>query len=226
MKKIAVIIPAGGKGLRMGSEKPKTFIEIAGLPIIQHTIRKFTELPEVSTVVVSVLEEWKEQIVSILKQECGLKVRWQVVRGGKERQDSIQNAIDMVSDEDVIAVHDAVRPFFEIEVFRLAISYLDEWDGAILATPSKDTVKIVRDGELIIETPDRSTIWLAQTPQVFRTQTLKEAYKLASEQNFKGTDDASLVENLGKKVRVVEGNPENIKITYPSDLIFATDLLR
>lgn len=149
-----------------------------------------------------------------------------MVPGGKERQDSISNALRQVSsDIHLVAVHDAVRPFVKQKTIEICFEKAAETGAAIVAVPAKDTIKIAGTDRIIRDTPDRENIWQAQTPQIFEKELLLKAYQFARETGFTGTDDSSLVEKAGGQVALVEGTRENFKITWPLDLQLAELLL-
>lgn len=225
MLRTAVIIPAAGIGSRAGLSVPKTFLHLGGISVLRHTIRKFLNIPEVVQIIIATREDRMEEVQTYFEEDCPNHISWKVIAGGKERQQSIENALIHCQDVAAVAVHDAVRPFFDVEIFRMALAKLQDFEGVILATPVKDTIKIADENKVIASTPDRSMLWQAQTPQVFRKDALLEAYQLASANKFLGTDDASLLEFSGKKVGIVESTPANFKITYPIDIILAEHLI-
>ncbi len=227
MSNLAVILPAAGSGTRMGTRTPKPFIELEGATILEHTLRNFARLSRLSEIVVATSGEWMEKVEEILSlfRKDGLRAK--VVEGGSERQFSIYNALKSVSkDIELVAVHDAVRPFISSELIEACCEKAQSFGASIIAVPAKDTIKRVDETGLIQGTPDRKFLWQAQTPQVFKKEILTEAYKAALESGFVGTDDASLVEQLGYEVGVVEGDRRNLKITYPIDLKIAELILK
>jgi 2-C-methyl-D-erythritol 4-phosphate cytidylyltransferase len=222
------IIPAAGSGVRFGGQIPKQFIEIAGAPIIVHTLRRFDECEEVGAIIVALRREEVERVERALSAH---KIRKPVrlVAGGAERSDSILNALGVAKEfrPEIAAVHDAVRPFVTPERISAVIKKAREVGAAILAQPATDTIKEVEDG-LIRRTLDRGRIWRAQTPQAFRYDLLMRANEEARAANLPAamaTDDSFLVERLGAPVAIVEGMANNIKITTPEDLILAEKLL-
>jgi 2-C-methyl-D-erythritol 4-phosphate cytidylyltransferase len=222
------IIPAAGSGSRFGGQTPKQFIEIAGAPIIVHTLRKFDECEEIGAILVALR---REEIERFERSLCAHKIRKPVrpVVGGAERSDSILNALGAAKEvrPEIVVIHDAVRPFVTPERISAVIARAREIGAAILAQPATDTIKEVEDG-LIRRTLDRRRIWRAQTPQAFRYDLLARANEEARAADLPSamvTDDASLVERLGESVAVVEGLAGNIKITTPEDLILAEKLL-
>ncbi|MEX0894319.1 MAG: 2-C-methyl-D-erythritol 4-phosphate cytidylyltransferase [Balneolaceae bacterium] len=223
----SLIIPAAGGGSRMGKKLPKPYLPVAGRTILEHTVRKFTRLPGLAQVIVATSESYSSKTWEIL---CGLSleedVDLKVVPGGTERQDSIANALAEVSGEvELVAIHDAVRPFVDMKDIASCLNKAGETGAAILGIPVQDTVKKVDDKLYIRDTPDRNFLWQAQTPQIFKKSIISEAYEYAGNSNYSGTDDASLVEFLGQPVSVVKGSRENFKITYPLDLQLAELLL-
>ena len=226
MDKLAVIIPAAGPGSRMGTQVPKPFLDLDGKAILEHTIQRFLEVDIIVQIIVATSLDWVNEVEGIFSRYCGKEVIFNVVLGGAERQFSISNALHTINKEvGMVAVHDAVRPFISKELIRKSCSKAKQYGGAIVAVPAKDTIKRVGNHLLIKETPNREELWQAQTPQIFRKELLVLAYKSAIKDNFAGTDDASLVERFGGKVAVVEGDRENLKITYPIDLKVAELIL-
>jgi 2-C-methyl-D-erythritol 4-phosphate cytidylyltransferase len=151
-----------------------------------------------------------------------------IVPGGKERQNSVLNglrAIDGTEEDAIILIHDGVRPIITRHILEHAVATAREYDGALVAVPAKDTVKVVENG-IVKDTPPRETIWLAQTPQAFRYGVIRAAHEMADAEGFLGTDDASLVERMGNEVHIVIGDYRNIKITTPEDLVLAEAFLK
>lgn len=224
-QRFALIIPAAGSGKRIGEDLPKPYLEIAGKTILGHTVSRFAGFGSLTQVVIASTAEYFElagSVKTLLPDHVSLKI----IKGGVERQDSINNAIKVIDDGvDLIAIHDAVRPFVKPESIQACLRAAATAGAAILAVPAKDTIKKINDDYRILETPDRKYLWQAQTPQIFNRGLIRRAYENAEEHHFLGTDDASLVEFLGEQVVVVEGSRENFKITYPLDLQLAELLL-
>lgn len=222
---VAVIIPAAGLGTRMGREKSgvsrKQFMLLDGAPILIHTIRKFLRCPSVSEIVVALRSEDMDWARGLINQEHPSKPV-HIVEGGDSRQESVENAlVSISSDVPLIAVHDAVRPFIDPSIIESVIAEAARSGAAITGIVPVDTVKQVHKNK-IRTTLLREHLVLAQTPQIFRHDLLKEAYALAKQDNFIGTDEASLVERLEKvEVSVVQGSDRNIKITRPTDMELA-----
>lgn len=221
------IIPAAGSGIRLGGPVPKQFIEIAGAPVLSHTIRRFDECPDIHVIVVALPAdkiaefEARDAHISLLKPII-------YVSGGQERSDSILNALKAAAglNPEIVAVHDAVRPFVTPAQISAVIARAKEIGAAILALPATDTIKEVENG-MITRTIDRRRIYRAQTPQAFRYELLRRANEEARAAGLPSallTDDSLLVERLGHPIAVVEGSASNIKITTPEDLLIAEKL--
>ncbi|MEQ8523829.1 2-C-methyl-D-erythritol 4-phosphate cytidylyltransferase [Gracilimonas sp.] len=225
MSKLSVIIPAAGSGERMASDIPKPFLKVGSKTILEHTISRFLEVPDVVQIIVATSKKYIPEIKSIFDQ-VPTTLDIQVVEGGKERQFSIYNALKLVSpNSELVAVHDAVRPFVRKQLIEECCSVASKVGGAVLGVPAKDTIKRVDKNKVIEDTPNRSFLWQAQTPQVFQKALLMKAYESALKDHFVGTDDASLVERVGGVIQMVEGDRENLKITYPIDLKIAELIL-
>jgi len=229
--KVTVIIPAAGMGTRMvpahGAQPaaPKQFTEIRGVPIIIYTLRAFASSPLVDRIVVATLENATEKLQTEITK-FGLTEKVSVVVGGKNRQESVSNALTTVSgsDSDIVLVHDAVRPFVTTEIIQHVIQGVRKHGAAIAGVPAIDTIKQVErttEGALITTTIPREHIVLAQTPQGFHLGLLRSTFADAAADGFVGTDEASLVERAGHPVAVVMGSPRNFKITTPGDLALA-----
>jgi 2-C-methyl-D-erythritol 4-phosphate cytidylyltransferase len=230
--KVSVILPAAGLGTRMGrssAEKTgtsrKQFMLLEGSPILLHTVRKFAACDEVSEIVVAVRREDLEWVGELLRAEIRNKpVR--VVEGGNSRQESVANALaSLAGDTDLVCVHDAVRPFVDLETIQKALAEAAEAGAAIVGIVPVDTVKQATRAHTehvrIRGTIPREKLVLAQTPQVFRYDLIKRAFEAAAADGFVGTDESSLVERLEHEVAVVLGSDRNIKITKPTDMDLA-----
>ena len=217
---VTVIFPAAGQGKRMQAGMNKVFMSLGGIPILLRTLLKYSSCGEIDQMVVVVADYEVEFVRTMLKKVPGLKP-YKVVAGGSERQYSVLNGIRSVQgrDDDIILVHDAARPFVSHKVILDTIYAVKQYGGAIAAVPAKNTIKICDPYGMVEDTPDRSCLWEVQTPQGFQREILLEAYDQALAEGFLGTDDASLVERLGRSVRVVESDYKNIKITTPEDIL-------
>jgi 2-C-methyl-D-erythritol 4-phosphate cytidylyltransferase len=243
--KVVVIIPAAGLGTRMapmpagakGKQKKtppsKQFTELGGTPILIHTLRKFAAVDAVSEIWIALRENEIAGFRARLESEAKdiLKKKVELVVGGEHRQQSVENALNAVgaSANDIVLVHDAVRPFVTNEIIQEVIEAAEKYGAAIAGLPAVDTVKQVErtaEGALIKATIPRAGIVMAQTPQGFRYSVIKKAFDEASADGFLGTDEASLVERSGHEVAVVMGSPQNIKITAPADMELAEFYLK
>jgi 2-C-methyl-D-erythritol 4-phosphate cytidylyltransferase len=212
---VLVIIPAAGSGTRFGGDIPKQFQPLAGKPIVQFVVERFLLSGLVERVAVAV----NEALLATVKQTPQDRV--QFVAGGETRQQSVMNAFNAAGEEyDVVAVHDAVRPFFRIRTFEQLIDAAREFGGALPALAVTETIHATREGRLSA-TVDRSNLVAAQTPQVFRYDVLRDALERAVAEKFDGTDEAGVAARYGYDVRIVPGDPHNIKITRPEDLALA-----
>ncbi len=215
-----VIIVAGGKGLRMGSEVPKQFLEVAGRPVLMRTLDRFLQFdPQVR--IVLVLPEDQIPFWEALCQKHDFHVPHKVVPGGASRFESVRCGLSIVPDGCLVAVHDGVRPFVSLEVIARCFDKALEAGSAVPVIPVQESVRRV-EGSLSRHM-DRTFLRLVQTPQVFDATLLKEAYKRPYEETF--TDDASVFEAAGREIQLVEGNRENIKLTTPFDLKLSECLL-
>jgi 2-C-methyl-D-erythritol 4-phosphate cytidylyltransferase len=226
--KVSVILPAAGLGTRMSRSAPekagtsrKQFMLLEGSPILLHTIRKFVSSPWVSEIVVSLRAEDMDWVRELLKKESFAKTV-RLVAGGESRQQSVENALaSLPPDAELVAVHDAVRPFIELDTLEKVFAEAAETGAAIVGIVPVDTVKQVQRNKVRATIP-RERLILTQTPQVFRHDLLKQAFAKAREDQFTGTDESSLVERLEQvEVCVVPGSDRNIKITKPSDMDLA-----
>ncbi len=217
---VASIIPAAGVGIRMGGDTPKQFLSLEGVPIFIHTLRKFTASEAVDEVFLALRSEDMDRAGRDIDREHFSKpVR--MVAGGATRQETVARGLAVLPPStEIVVVHDAVRPFVELETIRRVVEAARTEGAAILGIPSVDTVKQV-ERQTILGTIPRERIVLAQTPQAFRFSILQEAFARAEADGFFATDESSLVERMGQTVVVLMGSDRNIKITKPSDLPLA-----
>ena len=224
MNRVVAIIVAAGGGSRMGGDLPKQFLPLGGRPLLDRTLSAFTASPRIDGIVLSLppflSNEVKESYRSVAKIIA-------VVDGGAERQDSVRNALAAVPGEtEIILVHDAVRPFVSERLLGRCVDLAQEHGAVVPVVPVRDTVKQWDRAEKTLCTRDRSEMMLAQTPQGFRAEILRDAYRKAQEEGLQGTDDASLVEGARVPVIPMPGEEGNIKITIPEDIRMAAGLLR
>jgi 2-C-methyl-D-erythritol 4-phosphate cytidylyltransferase len=226
MHDIAVIIPAGGTGKRMGSRVPKQYLRLGGEPILLHSLRVFERLADVRQIIIAVPPDHLQRTQRLVQQGRCCKVT-AIVEGGRERQDSVRIALEwMVGNPDLVLVHDAVRPLVSPGVIREVIEAAHRWGAAVVGVKVKDTIKTEGKKRFYGRTLPRHLLWAVQTPQGFRTHLIVKAHRLARRAGFIGTDDASLVERMRIPVRIVEGSARNLKITTKDDLRIAALWLR
>ena len=220
MKKYIIIV-AGGSGTRMNSAVPKQFIELQGKPMLMHTIEKFVNaIPEINVIVVLAKQfhdEWKK-----LCKTHHFKFSIQLADGGETRFHSVKNGLTLVPAACVVGVHDAARPFINSEIIIEGFKIAEKKGNAIPAIPLSESIRKVENGTN--KAVERSKYFIIQTPQCFHSTLLKNAFLQEYHPGF--TDDASVLEGIGEKINLIEGNRENIKITTPQDLIIAEAMQR
>ncbi len=240
---VFAILPAAGLGTRMAAALPKQFLELRGLPILIHSLRAFASVDRVTAIYVAVRGSEVERVraqVAEYAGRFGFEGRVQVVEGGDNRQESVVKALAAlgtpgtgerlaVADDDVVLVHDAVRPMIDVATVERTIDAIEKHGAAIVGMPAVDTIKQVErtaHGAIVTSTIPREYVVLAQTPQGFRFDVLQKAFAEAMADGFVGTDEASVVERSGHRVAVVPGSQVNLKITQPGDLELAEFYLR
>lgn len=211
----------------MGAGVPKPFLSVGGRPLILHTLSCFAASQVHRVVLVTAAGDLAkcEELIRSDPQLKDLECVFQA--GGLRRQDSVRRGLmELDSDCDVVVIHDGVRPFVSSRVIDRCVELAFQEGAVVVGTPVRETVKVVTVDRHVRETPPRDSLWEIQTPQVFRTEIIREAYDQAERERVEATDDAMLVERLGKRVALLEGHATNIKITLPEDLLFAEALLR
>ncbi len=223
--RISVIIPAAGLGKRMGSETPKPFLTLFNKPVLWYTMMRFIKHPFVDELILAVSPNVNDMAVDLVKH-LNSNIPVKITEGGPERQDSVWNGIKAANRENnVILVHDAVRPFFASSVIHDGLQLLKKYHGAAAGIPVVNTVKRV-EGEKIVETVPRDDLIQIHTPQMFHSSVLKDVYKKAYSHGFYGTDECMLAERYGYTLAIIQDIPENIKITTPFDLVTAEYLVK
>ena len=221
--KVGAIIPAAGRGKRIGASVPKQFLEIQGKPLLHHTLTVFASCKLIDYVVLvmpradvdEMGEDWLNKYEIVRK----------VVVGGEQRQDSVYNGFNSLEEgTDIVVVHDGVRPFTTPQMIIATVEAAQQHGAAITAIPVSDTVKQAADG-FVKQTVSRDGLWRVQTPQAFQYGLLQQAFKKAKKDSYYGTDEGSLVEYLGERVKIVPGSELNIKITRKEDLVLGESLL-
>jgi 2-C-methyl-D-erythritol 4-phosphate cytidylyltransferase len=220
MQRLGAVLVAAGRGERLGRGVAKALVPLAGRPLLLHALAALEAVPEIDLVLPVVPPDALEECRALLETAGSRRVA-EPVAGGRERQDSVRAGLEALpADVGLVAVHDAARPLVRPEAVARVVAAAREHGAAILAAPVRDTIKRVVGGR-VLETPPRAECWAAQTPQVFRVEILREALAKAAAEGLSGTDDAQLVEALGVAVHVVEGDPDNVKLTYAEDFAAA-----
>lgn len=223
-RRVIAIVPAAGIGRRFGQDNSKPFHLLGGEPLIVWTIRALESADEIEEIIPVLRKEDIQRGIDVFKGYNLSKIK-RIATGGKERQDSVYNALKLINDSSsVVLIHDGVRPFIEKDLIEKAIKGLEGFDGVVLGIPVKDTIKEVEEG-IVKRTLKREVLWSIQTPQVFVFKKLSEAYEMSLKDGFYSTDDSALVERYGGKIKVIMGSYKNIKITTPDDMILAEYLI-
>ena len=221
---IAAVVVAAGRGNRLAADRPKAFVDLAGRTLLEHVVDTFDRSALFEESVVVAPADFVDACRELVLHAGGR--RWRVVAGGARRQDSVRLGLGAIADAaGLVAVHDAARPLVSIELLRRTVEAAKGCGAAIAALPVTDTVKEIDSGRIVAQ-PARERLWLAQTPQVFRLDWLREGHERFRDAASAATDDAEIVRSLGHDVRIVAGEVSNLKITRPEDLRLADALLR
>ena len=221
---VIAIVPAAGSGTRYGPGTHKPFLSLNGKPLIIWALKTLASVPNIVHII-PVLRKSDIGKGNETFQQYEISKILRIVEGGKERQDSVLNALAGIKKNfSTVLIHDGARPLLTQDMIERAIKELDGFDGVVVGMPPKDTIKETEHG-LVHKTLKRDTLWAIQTPQVFPVQVIAEAYERAYRERYYSTDDAALVERYGGRVKVIKGSYSNIKITTPEDLAFAELLL-
>ena len=225
-EKCTAIVLAAGQGKRMGTKVQKQYLELGGKPVLYYSLRAFEESPLIDEVILVVGDEQEAYCREEIVEKYHFTKISAIVQGGAERYHSVWNGLQKV-EEGFVFIHDGARPFVNEEIICRAYEEVKACDACVVGMPVKDTIKVSDENGFVKDTPDRRTLWMIQTPQVFQTALVKEAYqKLMNQKEIQVTDDAMVVERmLGCRVKLVLGSYENIKITTPEDLEIATTFL-
>lgn len=220
MSNVAIILGAGNS-TRMKSEKSKLLLEIGSKTVIQRSVEAFLSVSDIDEIIVVARQQEIELYSELLEDE-----RISFVIGGATRQQSVKNAIETVDNAHLIVIHDGARPLVKCEDIEKTIRAAEEFSAAAVGVYVKDTIKVVDSEGFVQSTPDRSTLFAVQTPQIFNFELYKSAMQRADEQGLDFTDDCQLIELCGGKVKMIEGSYSNIKITTPDDIALAENLLK
>jgi len=221
------IIVGAGKGERMQSKVNKILLSLEEKPILCHTIKKFEDSELIDNIILVINKDDEQEIKNLIKR-YNLKIK-NIVFGGEKRQDSVYNginAIENADNEDIILIHNAANPFVDKKTIKEVIKETKTHGAAVAAIKAKDTIKKVDEDNFVIETLERKKLWQMQTPQAMKYDLAVKAFEQAYKDSFYATDDVALIERLGEKVKIVETNKENIKITTPEDLIAAEKITK
>jgi len=214
-RKAIAIVPAAGSGKRFNPYRRKTFVDLQGIPLIIHTLKRLNQSASIEEVIPVMRSEDVEDGYDMVARHGLHKIR-RIVVGGRERQDSVYNGLKSI-DEGIVLIHDGVRPIIPDGLIERVIAELDGFDGVVPGVPLRETVKLI-DGAMVVNTISREGLWSIQTPQAFPVNTLKKAYEKAYKEGYYATDDSALVERIGGRVKIIMGSPFNIKVTTPEDL--------
>ncbi len=218
---------AAGRGERMGAALPKVFLPLAGVPVVIRTLHALLRSPLIATVVIVVAPEREALCLSLLEKYAPFDRPIRTVHGGAERQDSVRLGLAALDEDcEIVVIHDAARPLVTTHVIEQSIAVATEHGGALVAVPVRDTIKRVAADGIVVETVARQQLWSAQTPQTFRVSLIRTAHTRACAAGIQATDDAALVEWMGEPIKVVLGDPFNVKLTTPDDWKFAEAVLR
>ena len=226
-KKCTAIVLAAGQGKRMGTKVQKQYLEIAGKPVLYYSLHAFEKSAVIDEIILVVGENQSEYCKDEIVSKYGISKVKKIVQGGAERYHSVWNGLQEVEDDSYVFIHDGARPFVDEEILNRAYNDVEKCKACVVGMPVKDTIKLADSEGYVNETPERSLVWMIQTPQVFDVALVKKAYALLMEQDsIQVTDDAMVVEQmLGHKVKLTLGSYENIKITTPADLIYGQAIL-
>lgn len=225
--KVVAIVPAAGKGERMGPGLKKPYLLLNGRPILYYVLAVLDQTTAIAQLIIAVYPGEEGICQKEIVQKFSFKKDVNIISGGETRQDSVRQALKFLPQNcTMVLIHDGARPLISQQMIENAIQTTEKWRATAMGVPVKDTIKIVKEDGIIETTPSRKKLWSIQTPQTFEKKLLLEAYHKAYQDGFNGTDDASLVERLGVSVKIIRGSYENIKITTKEDLLVAQAILR
>lgn len=225
MRTLAIVL-AGGAGKRMGSSTSKQFLLLDNKPILVHTLQVFQECKPVDGIYLVVNHRDLPLIQEEILETYHFSKVMKLVIGGRLRQDSVRNGLEAIDEScDVVIIHDAARPFVSPAFVEKSIFLMEMFDAVVPAIPARDTIKVISKEGFVLKTLERDALWHIQTPQTFKYDLIAKAYREGMAKKLCAYDDSTFIEHLGKKVKVVEGSPYNIKITTPEDLLIARGIL-
>jgi len=226
--KVTAVIVAAGEGLRIGGNLPKPYLPLVGRAMLLRTLDRVFGTQNIEKVVLVIAESELSRCEEMLQSDSALGQRpWVLQSGGATRQQSVKAGLEEIDDDtDIVVIHDGARPFVSPALIERCIESADRNGAGVAGLPVRDTIKIVSDDYRVLSTPDRKALWEIQTPQAFRRELIVEAHDRAVREGFTATDDAMLVERMGKPVWVIDGEKTNLKITLPEDLWLAEAMIR
>jgi len=228
LMKVTAIIVAAGEGLRIGGKVPKPFLPLCGRAVVLRTLDRFFSTRSVGKIILVIAASERSRCERMLRADAALGQRpWVLQSGGATRQESVKAGLEELdADTDVVVIHDGARPFVSAALIDRCVESAKQ-DGAVaVGLPARDTIKTVSDDRWVLSTPDRTALWEIQTPQAFRRELIVQAHDWARREGVAATDDAMLVERMGKPVKIIEGETTNLKITLPDDLWLAEAMIR
>jgi 2-C-methyl-D-erythritol 4-phosphate cytidylyltransferase len=225
---VTAIIVGAGEGKRMGGPVPKSFLPIAGRPLVLRALDRFFSARTIEKVILVVAGKEMQRSQALMQSDLNLSHRpWALQAGGATRLQSVRRGLEKLdSDCEIVVIHDAARPFVSASLIDRCVDEACRVGAVVVGVPVRDTIKVVSEEHWVQATPARSSLWEIQTPQVFRKELIVEAHDRAVRQAIDATDDSTLVEQMGKSVLVLQGETTNIKITTPDDILLAEALLR
>jgi 2-C-methyl-D-erythritol 4-phosphate cytidylyltransferase len=225
---VAAIIVAAGEGRRFGGSVPKTYLPLAGRPMIMRTLERCFAARSIGDIIVVVGDSELSRCEELIRSDAAFQNRsWSLQTGGPTRQQSVRRGLEKIPPEtELVVIHDGARPLVSPDLIDRCVALAREKDAVIAGVRARDTIKIVGSDYRVASTPDRSSLWEIQTPQVFRREVICAAHEAARAAGIEATDDSMLVERTGQAVFVVEGDRSNIKVTLPEDILFAEVLIR
>jgi len=225
--KCGAVIVAAGRGKRMGTNVLKQYLEIGGIPVIARALKCFQNCGEIFEIVIVTADSETEYCKKEIVEKFNFDKVKKIVVGGTERQESVFNGLNALeNDTDIVLIHDGVRPFVKEKYINKIIKETAVYESCVLGVRAKDTIKSCDENGFVTATPERKDLWIAQTPQAFKYDLIMHAYKKAALDGFFGTDDSMLAERLGVKVKMTEGDYDNIKITTKEDLDFGEAIVK